>query len=276
VTESGMKLILWVAAGSLLGATLAIPQPVEPWEMPSLVLDRAAVSDAIRLDEAMAKELPDTDEVRALRALFLEHGLSEANPPYKMVEYDQRQAAIYHATEMLVDRLGPQAFETMRASATEDFVRVFGDGTRDPQNDYEVSVLGGIREVLRQYGAVYRNTVIAPPLTVRVFYKARWNSIHRRAFVEGFSQIELQAYWGWLALHGWGKSLEKREHALVEFADAGGRGTQEAAAMFDFLQGRPNRAAKSLEDLYEASGELRLRNLALGLRHAALLPMGSP
>jgi len=276
VTESGIKLILWVAAASLLGATLAIPQPVEPWEMPSLVLDRAAASDAIRLDETLAKELPDADEVHALRALFLEHGHSEANPPYKMVEYDQRQAAIHHATKTLIERLGPQAFEAMRASAVEDFVRVFGDGTREPQNDYEVSVLGGIREILQRYGAVYQNTVVAPPLTVRVLYKARWNSIHRRLFVEGFSQIELQAYWGWLALHGWGKSLEKREHALVEFRDAGGRDTQEAAAMFDFLEGRPDRAAKSLEELYEATGELRLRDLALGLRHTALLRTGSP
>jgi hypothetical protein len=109
-----------------------------------------------------------------------------------------------------------------------------------------------------------------------VFYKARWNSVHRRSFVEGFSQIELQAYWGWLALHGWGKPLEKREDALVAFRDAGGLGTEEAAAMFDVLRGRPDRASRSLENLYSATGELRLRNLALGLRHAALLPTGAP
>lgn len=276
MTESGIKLIVWVAAASLVGAMLAIPQPVEPWEMPSLVLDRTAVSDAIRLDETLAKEVPDAEEARSLRSLFLEHGRSEANPPYKVVEYDQRQAAIHHATETLVDQLGPAAFEAMRASAVEDFARVFGDGTRDAQDDYEVGVLGGIREVLKQYGASYRGVVVAPPLTVRVFYKARWNSVHRRSFVEGFSQIELQAYWGWLALHGWGKPLEKREDALVAFRDAGGLGTEEAAAMFDVLRGRPDRASRSLENLYSATGELRLRNLALGLRHAALLPTGAP
>jgi hypothetical protein len=276
VTESGIKLIVWVAAASLLGAMLAIPQPVEPWEMPSLVLDRTAVSDAIRLDETLAKEVPDADEARALRSLFLEHGRSEANPPYKMVEYDQRQAAIHHATQALIDTVGPAAFEAMRASAVEDFVRVFGDGTREPQDDYEVGVLGGIREVLQQYGALYRGVLVAPPLTVRVFYKARWNSVHRRSFVEGFSQVELQAYWGWLALHGWGKAIDKREDALAAFRDAGGLGTQEAAAMFDVLRGRPDRASRSLETLYSATGELRLRNLALGLRHAALLPTGAP
>jgi len=62
----------------------------------------------------------------------------------------------------------------------------------------------------------------------------------------------------------------------VAFRDAGGFGTQEAAALFDVLEGNPERGSQSLEQLYEVSGELRLRNLALGTRHAALLPMGSP
>ena len=62
---------------------LALPQPVDPWEMPSLVLDRAAVSDAITLDETISKEAPDSEEARGLRSLFLDHGRSEANPPYE-------------------------------------------------------------------------------------------------------------------------------------------------------------------------------------------------
>ena len=276
MTESGLKLIVWLVATSLVGAMLAIPQPVDPWEMPSLVLDRAAASDAIRLDETLANEMADTAEARALRSLFLDHGRSEANPPYERVEFDRRQAAIHHATKALVDAQGSPAFAAMRAGAVEEFVRVFGDGSHEPQDDYEVGVLGGVREVLRQYGAVHEGVVVAPPLTTRVFYKARWNSIHRRPFVEGFAQVELQAYWGWLALHGWGKPVEERENALVAFRDAGGFGTQEAAALFDLLGGRPDRASKSLEKLYVASGELRLRNLTLGALHAALLPAGSP
>lgn len=276
MTESGIKLILWVTAAGLLGAMLAMPQPVQPWEMPSLVLDRTEVADAIALDEALANEVPDDDVARTLRTLFLEHGWSEANPPYEMADYDQRQAAIHQAIEALIVKHGWPAFEAMRASAVEDFVRVFGAGNREAQDEYEVSVLGGIRDVLVGYGATYRGVVVAPPLTVRAFYKARWNSVHRRSFVEGLSRIELQAYWGWLALHGWGKPLEKREDALIAFRDTGGRGTQEAAAMFDVLGGRPDRASRSLETLYSMNGELRLRNLALGLRHTVLFPNGSP
>ena len=54
VTESGFKLISWVVAAALVAATLAIPQAIDPWEMPTLMLDRAAASDAIRFDEALA------------------------------------------------------------------------------------------------------------------------------------------------------------------------------------------------------------------------------
>jgi hypothetical protein len=276
MSESGLKLIVWIVAASVAGTTLAVPQPVDPWEMPSLVLDRAAVSDAIALDATLAKEVPDADEARALRQLFLDHGLAEAQPPYEVAEYDGRQASIHRATEALVNEHGAPAFEALRAEAVENFAHLFGDGSHEAQNDHEASVFGGIREVLRQYGALYRGVVVAPLLTVRAFYKARWNAVHRRPFVEGMSQVELQAYWGWLALHGWGKPLRTREDALIAFRDAGGFGTQEAAALFDLLGGRADRASKSLEKLYAASGELRLRNLALGTLHAALLPMGSP
>ena len=276
MSESGFKLIIWLVAAGMTGAMLAIPQPVDPWEMPSLVLDRAAASDAIQLDRALASEALETAEAQALRGLFLDHGRAEANPPYERLDFDQRQAAIHHANDALIEKHGPSALAAMRASAVEEFVRVFGDGSHEAEDDYETGVLGGIRSVLEKYGTVHDGVLVAPPLTARVFYKARWNSIHRRPFVEGFAQIELQAYWGWLALHGWGKALDEREDALVAYRDAGGFGTQEAAALFDLLTGRPDRASKSLEQLYESQGEFRLRNLGLGALHAALLPAGSP
>lgn len=260
----------------MTGAMLAIPQPVDPWEMPSLVLDRAAASDAIRLDQTLADEVLETPEAQTLRGLFLDHGRAEANPPYERREFDRRQAAIYRANEALFEKHGAPALATMRASAVEEFMRVLGDGFHEGQDDYEIGVLGGVRTVLEKYGAMHDGVLVAPPLTARVFYKARWNSVHRRPFVEGFAEVELQAYWGWLALHGWGNALDEREDALMAFRDAGGFGTQEAAALFDLLAGRPDRAGKSLEQLYEAKGELRLRNLALGALHAALLPAGGP
>lgn len=276
MTESGFKLISWVVAGALVGATLAIPQAVDPWEMPSLVLDRAAAVDAVRFDEALAAEASETKEAQTLRSLFLDHGRAEANPPYEVSDYDRRQVEIHRATEDLIDKHGPAAFEAMRARAVDELADIFFDGNHEPQNEEEVAVLGGFSEVAKSYGLVHGGVVVAPELTVRALYKARWNSIHRRSFVDGFSQVELQAYWGWLALHGWGKPLEKREDALVAFRNAGGFGTQEAAALFDLLSGRPERAAISLQRLYAARGELRLRNMGLGALHAALMTSRAP
>jgi hypothetical protein len=276
VSESGLKLISWVAAAAVIGALLAVPQAVDPWEMPSLVLDRAGACDAIERDRALAEQAPDDAEAETLRSLFLDHGRSEANPPYAVTVYDQRQASIYRATKALIEKDGRGAIEAMRAYAVEELMRVLRDGMQEPEDDYELGVLGGFPEVLRQYGVVHGGVLIAPELTVRALYKARWNSIHRLPFVEGLSPIELQAYWGWLALHGWGKPLAKREEALVEFRKAGGFGAEEAAALFDLLGGRPDRASKSLEKLYAARGELRLHNLALGALHATLGPSIPP
>lgn len=276
VSESGFKLISWIVAASLAGVLLAVPQPVDPWEMPSLVLDRAAVSDAIQLDKTISKDVPDSDEARVLRSLFLDHGRSEANPPYERREYDRRQAAIHHATQALIEKHGTPALEAMRAEAVEEFMRLLGDGSHEAQNEDEQGVLGGFVEVLTQLGALHEGMIVAPPLTLRVLYEARWNSIHRQPFVQGFSQIESQAYWGWLALHAWGRPLQKRQDALLAFRDAGGFGTLEAAALFDVLQGHPDQASKALHELYEASGQLRLRNFSLGVLNVSLSPAGSP
>lgn len=276
VTESGLKLISWVVGAACVGAMLAIPQPVDPWEMPSLVLDRAAVSDAIRFDRALAAEAPTSEEAQALRALYLDHGRSEANPPYELTEYNRRQGAIHHATRAMIEAEGPPAFEAMRAQAVEEFVAAFYESEGKPRNDHEVALLGGFPELVQRYGLMLGDVVVAPTLTIRALYKARWNAIHRRPFVEGFSKIELQAYWGWLALHAWGTPLELRREALVAFREAGGAGTEEAAALFDVLDGRFDRAGQSLQALYEQRGELRLRNMSLGALHAALLPKRTP
>jgi len=269
VTESGIKLVLWAVAASLTAAMLAIPQPVDPWEMPSLVLGRKAVAEEVRRNEALAATLSDGEEVDRLRALFIGHGLAEAKPPYLKVDYDSRQADIYHAIKALEEKQGPEAFGAMRARAIDDFIHIFGDGTRQREAEDDIGAVGGFRGILEKYGAIYREVLIAPEMTVRALYKARWNLIHRVPATNGFSSIELQAYWGWLALQGWGVPLPERMDALVAYRDAGGANTQEAAALFDLLEQRPERAARLLEALYLEKHELRLRNLALGAFHAA-------
>ena len=94
--------------------------------------------------------------------------------------------------------------------------------------------------------------------------------------MEGFAPIEKQAYWGWLALHGWGKPLEKREEALLAFRDAGGFGTLEAAALFDLLEGNPARVSNSSISSTKRAGSCAYEISSLGVLQAGLLPAGSP
>lgn len=274
VGESSFKVAFWFVVVALAGTVLAVPQPVDPWEMPSLVLDRAEASDAINLDRALAAEAPSSNEARALRAIFLEHGRAESNPPYERREYDQRQIAIHRAMASFSDAHGAVALGAMRASAVEEAVGVFEDEGFEARD--ESGAIGGFGTILKQYGAVRDGVLIAPPLTLRALYKARWNAVHRLPFIDGFSPIEAQAYWGWLALQAWGKPLEKRREALLAFRDAGGFGTDEAEALFDVLQGRTASAEVALNRLYESTGQLRVRNIALGVHHATLLRSGSP
>jgi len=276
VTESGVKLIGWMLGAAFVGATLATPQAVAPWEMPSLVLDREATADAIRFDKALAGEAGNSPEAETLRSLFLEHGRAEANPPYETQAYDRRQAAIHYANLELIKAYGPAALEALRAGTVEEFIDVFYETGGVPRNDHEVGLLGGFPVIAEQYGLVVDGRIIAPELTVRALFKGRWNAIHRLPMTEGFSGIQLQAYWGWLALHGWGKPLEQRIDALIAFKKAGGYGVNEAAALFDLLEGNPERASKSLEAQYRDRGELRLRNMSLGAQHAALLSSRTP
>ena len=267
-----MTAVFWITLAISTFVVLARPGAVAPWEMPSLVLDRRAVAEDVRHSETLAARLPDGPEIERLQTLFLEHGLAELEPPYRKVDYDTRQVRIHRALERLRSAHGPESFEIVRASAVEQFVRVFDRNRGHRRSEKEArGALGGFEEILRRYGAIYEGVVIAPEMTVRALYKARWNLIHRAPAIDGFSPIELQAYWGWLALHGWGVPLRERIEALTLYREAGGANAAEAAAMFDLLEGRPDRCAEILEELYRKDGELRLRNLALGARHAAKL-----
>ncbi|MEM7433762.1 MAG: hypothetical protein AAF436_01330 [Myxococcota bacterium] len=274
MSDSGVTLIAWTLAGALLGAVLAIPQPVAPWEMPSLVLDRRAVAASVRRSEELSSKLSEGDDVDRLQGLFVDHGLAEIDPPYTRADYDTRQAEIHRALEALDRRGGPDAFTALRARAVVGFMEAFPDPSRSPEGDLETGTLGGFGEILDRYGAVANGVLVAPPMTVRAMYKARWNLIHRTEATDGFSRIEEQAYWGWLALHGWGVPVAERIDALKRYEDAGGRNAPEAAALFDLLERRPGRAARLLETLYERAGQLRLRNLALGA--LAAVPPRSP
>lgn len=263
-----MKLIFWVLLSSLLGAMIVAPQAVAAWEMPSLVLKRASVREALKQDEALASTLPDSAEIATLKRLFGEHGRREADGSDTRQEYDRRQVLISRGIENLERMGGTELPAALRAEATERFMEEFTASNAPAATDEARGRLGAFPEMLRKYGLLEAGVVIAPEMTVRAVYKARWNAIHRRPMVDGFSPIELQAYWGWVALHAPMFPLERRVRALHSFQEAGGRGTSEAGAMFALIGQRPDLAVEPLRQLYEDSGRIRFRNLSLGAQAA--------
>jgi hypothetical protein len=261
-----MTLIFWVLLTSLVGAMIVAPQAVAAWEMPSLVLERASVREALDEDEERASKLQESPEIDDLQRLFLEHGEREADSSDTRQEYDRRQALISHKIETLEGSGGPELVAALRADATERFIEVFSRRGASAQTSEAKGRWGAFGQMLHKYGLIYEGVVIAPEMTVRAVYKARWNAIHRRPLVDGLSPIELQAYWGWLALHAAMFPLERRVEALQGYAAAGGRSSTEAAAMFALIAQEPERAVEPLEQLYEDSGRIRFRNLALGAK----------
>ncbi len=264
-----MKLIFWVLLTSLIGAMIVAPQAVAAWEMPSLVLDRASVRAILDEDEELASRLQDSAEIEVLQRLFLEHGEREADHSDTRQDYDRRQALISHRIETLERAGGPERVAALRAAATEQFMQGVSKRGASIQASEAKGRWGAFGQMLAKYGLLYEGVVIAPELTVRALYKARWNAIHRRPLVDGFSRIELQAYWGWLALHASMFPLERRIQALQEYEEAGGRSGTEAAAMFSLIAQEPERAIEPLERLYADSGQIRFRNLALGAKAVA-------
>jgi hypothetical protein len=77
------------------------------------------------------------------------------------------------------------------------------------------------------------------------------------------SEVELRAYWGWLALEARDVAIEHRLSALERYAQAGGQSVTEARAVLLFEAGHMMEAAQAFQQAYEEEGTLRLRNHAL-------------
>ena len=271
-----MKLIFWVLATSLAGATLIAPQPVRPWELPSLRLDRKLAKENAERDRRLSRAAPEGKSVDTLLELFLEHGRAEAEGANTSVDNDLRQVRIFRAMESVVKEHGPESLVALRAKAAEDFMQGFSSTPVGPLGEQRIGRQGAFAEMLERYGAMHDGVVVAPRTTLRALYKARWNAIHRRPLVEGLTPIEQQAYWGWLALHAASAKTALRREALGRFAEVGGSGAEEAVALFHLLDGESEQAANALGDLYEAQGEIRLRNLALGALNVQLSQHRAP
>jgi hypothetical protein len=262
VTRSGARLILASTAASCVGFLLCLPRAVPPRELPALVIDPDAAAAALDEDEALAARAPHDEASDRLRALFAEHARSrtlpatpEDRPPTPDALEDLREAAVAVRAAH-----GEAGLAALRAEAADRAERALG-GELDA--DEERDALGSFPRLAERYGLVRDGRIVAPRFVVRALFEAQWNTIVGLEATAGLDRAEEQAYWGWLALEARDAPVPLRESALDAYAEVGGRGAEEARAILEYLRGHHADAFLRYKALYEATGELRLRNHAV-------------
>ena len=129
-------------------------------------------------------------------------------------------------------------------------------------------VLGVFPKLLEDNRVTREGEVVAPHFVVRTIYKARYNLLAGLDRAHGFSPIEQQAYFGWLAFHAQSQPLSRRLQALDPYEQAGGQHAGEARAVLLFIGRRYGPAAAELQHAYERQPGARVRNYLMGARTA--------
>jgi hypothetical protein len=272
----------FTAAFALLATALACsivvlyaPRPVLPSQLPALRLDAARVARQAEQEQALRASgqrlLPDPAR-EELTAAYLEEGLVELEPRVDQAQVQQQREQRSQLTRKVLASLGRQGFAAYRALLVEEAMRaLYSEQAEARDSDRARGLLGGFPALLERYGyADAAGQLVAPPLSVRSFYKARLNLIFERPVTEGFSAIELQAYEGFHALHAGGLPPELRAQAAARFYRAGGQDGAEAFGIWLFHGGQLDDALALLGKAAATGHTLASRNMMLAVHHQAL------
>lgn len=253
------------------------PRPVQPSQLPSLRLPRAAVEAELTRDHELAKRarafMQDTD-VEHVLSMYRQEGLAELASEVDMASLANKRQELSSSGDRLFTRLGVDRTRALIAWTTERALLAWASGA---DSDEARGLLGGFPSLLARYGYVYAPVVAsagghvdtprgfgqAPMLAVRTLYKARFNLIFERALDRDLRPLELMAYEGFNALHASGMPAERRARAAQAFFRVGGHDGAEAAAIWMYQGGARGPALALLRSEYARTGALRLRNMAL-------------
>lgn len=250
-------LVLTVSTPALLAWSWSRPMEAAPVEVPALLLAPRAVQAVRDADAALAA--PSGRRADTRRSIYEEANVAEHDATDYPGQARIRAGRLAMALNELVGEQGEAAIEACRVTDTERALRAL----RGDAEGGGVEALGGFVRMMERYDMAQGGRQTAPAFVVRTAFKARWNAVHGRELTEGFAPIELQAYWGWLALHARGAPLERRIEALDRYEAAGGRGAVEARGALLFESGDMGGAREAFEGAYAAHGTFRLRNHAL-------------
>ncbi len=255
-----IALALALALPALLMIAWSRPIAAPPLEVPPLALAPDAVA-AQRADDAEAAAAAPTSEAAdAWWTVYRETNTAEVDADDYPPDAVDRRRRLLAALAAVEEAHGPEAPAQLRAAAVAEMDRALAG---DLAPDATRAALGRFVDMLRRYGMAAGDRQIAPRFVVRTAFKARWNTMHSRATTEDLSEIELQAHWGWLALHATPAPLDLRLEAVDRYAEAGGPLAGEARGALLVEAGRLVEAAEAFEAAYDADPIFRLRNHAL-------------
>lgn len=258
-TASGTRLVLTVGAGACAALILVVPRAVAPRELPPLVLAPSELAEIEARDAAL--RAPTGELADRVRRGVEAQGRAEVGEGEPVAAYEARLHELREAAAELARTEGEDAVDALRAEALGELPAALAGELPRAQ---EEARLGSFPRMLERYGATRDGRVVAPEPAVRALFAARFDAIVWGDPVARLSEIERQAYWGWLAFSPAAVPDELRERALREHARAGGWGSREALAIHARDQGRGSEAERRFGEL-AADGNLRLRNAALAL-----------
>ena len=236
---------------------LSLPQGVLPQAGPSLRFDPAALSAARQANAEAAAAASGWETDSPLWTLYEAQGLAEIGEGESEEEFEARARTIRETVAQVREERGDAAIAGLRAQVVEGL-----DGALRGERDDEGAFLGTFPRMLERYGAMRDGERVAPDVVLRALFAARFNGIMGIELTEGLSGVELQGYWGWLALGAEDAPKERRLEALGAYTEAGGLDGNEALGWFAYEDGDYANAARFYARGGEA-GNLRLRNYAI-------------
>ncbi len=259
-TLAGAALVLVLVTPGLLVWSWSQPVACPPREMPPLILDPAAVAEQLARDTRDASAAPSGEaaDERRRRMHALNVAEQEGRDPPGLSQ--QRRAQLQAAMAQLIEAHGEDVVARVRAA---DLARMEPALRGALPSGERVAELGGFVRVMERYELVREGRQAAPRFVIRTLFKARWNALHRRELTDGMSNVERQAYWGWLAFGASSAPAERRLAALDRCVEAGGGGIAEARAVVLFDDGRLDEAREAFGEAWESRPSFRLRNHAL-------------
>jgi hypothetical protein len=251
----------FVAASAAGTLAIAWPAPVEPREMPALVLERRETDAVAKTDSANAARLSANEITSNIEALLRENNLAEVRGPENGNTQGLRAANLRALSTDLEREGGEAALTALRAKAVVAFERAISSAPLERHAE----LVGSLPRVTERYGITRAGVLVAPAFVLRTLFKARWNHLIGKAPTWRLAPVEVRAYYGWLITGAEGAVLSDRIRAFSDYVEAGGTREGEIAGILYSQSGQNESAKEAFLRALDAHFDFRLRNYTLSV-----------